>query len=114
MSKPVDFTAEAPQNKDAPWQAPISPRGEDPWNQSKEARQHPEEFSTAHGTVDFDNSSDDANSSLQQHSQSSKKKDPHNTKDAQPHDNTEGFGHTVSQPHVVDSTIKRDPDNIGA
>lgn len=35
----------------APWQAPVSPKGESEWNAAKESRDHPEWNTTAYGTT---------------------------------------------------------------
>jgi hypothetical protein len=63
-----DYTAEPPRNTEgkslvscsnrltlfpliAPWQAPVSPKGESEWNAAKDSRDHPEWNTTAHGTT---------------------------------------------------------------
>ncbi|CAO3643878.1 unnamed protein product [Cunninghamella blakesleeana] len=52
-SPQADFTAIPPSRKNAPWQKVTeSPIGEDAWNHSKQSREHPQLFSTAHGTTD--------------------------------------------------------------
>ncbi|SAM05639.1 hypothetical protein [Absidia glauca] len=46
-----DYTAEPPRNTEAPWQAPVSPKGESEWNAAKDSRDHPEWNTTAYGTT---------------------------------------------------------------
>lgn len=79
------------------------PIGEDAWNRSKESRQHPELFSSGHGTVDLPWSTEEQPSDKK----STKKENQSNT-DTKEHNLG---GHTVRHGYPTRS-VKRDLNNI--
>ncbi|KAI8060466.1 hypothetical protein BC940DRAFT_246469, partial [Gongronella butleri] len=71
------------------------PRGESTWDRSKQAREHPEWFTTAHGTTDRLEQREEEPNQMASTSLSSYM----------------DFGHTVQQGHSYRS-VHRDLDNI--
>ncbi|ORY94244.1 hypothetical protein BCR43DRAFT_517247 [Syncephalastrum racemosum] len=116
MSHPADFAAEPPASKTAPWQQHREPRGEDAWNHSKDAREHPELHSTAYGTVDsMDEQEQEALHANDSSGKSQKKKkDPHIQDNAHPEEGHSGasFGHTVHSNRHPTRPVKRDLNNV--
>ncbi|KAI8083009.1 uncharacterized protein BX664DRAFT_361285 [Halteromyces radiatus] len=105
----ADFTAEPPKDTKAPWQAPISPKGESTWDHSQASREHPEWYTTAHGTTDR----------WEQHppleeptSTEQQQKRNHHRRQTQDHPRRfMEYGHTVQHPPSRRS-IHRDLNNI--
>ncbi|KAI8340725.1 hypothetical protein BC941DRAFT_467892 [Chlamydoabsidia padenii] len=108
-SQQADFTAEPPKNIEAPWQAPVSHKGENEWDGSKESRDHPEWNTTAYGTTnrwEQHPPSTESPSSDKQQQQHQQQQHQHGHTDS----NMEA-GHTVQHPRSSRS-IRRDLNNI--
>ncbi|KAG0164480.1 hypothetical protein DFQ30_009880 [Apophysomyces sp. BC1015] len=107
----ADFTAETPKNKQTPWQPARHPRGQDAWNHTEEARDHPEWYTTAHGTLDLETEKE----IMEKREGKSTEKAPLAGKTQPSSFNTVkgiGFGHTVPKPRISSRPVHRDLTNI--
>ncbi|KAI7876081.1 hypothetical protein K492DRAFT_210566 [Lichtheimia hyalospora FSU 10163] len=116
----ADYTA-SPPNRKAPWQPPHHPAhgGEDAWDHSKDAREHPELHTTAYGTVDTSNLMEDQGDTdlmlkQQQSKDDDSSKDTHWQDSSPPaHRDESVFGHTVPKLHPFPrAPVKRDLNDI--
>lgn len=101
----------------APWKQHHEHLGQDPWNHTKSAREHPELYTSAYGTVDSADErelqqqfqeSEDSSGSVQASKKRSSKKDS----SSNVHGTEEAFGHTVHPPRVPQRPVKRDLDQV--
>lgn len=105
----------------APWQPPHHPAhgGEDSWDHSKDAREHPELHTTAYGTVDTSNLLEEQGDTDQMLKQQ-QSKDDDSSRNSHWHDSSPPahrdetvFGHTKPKLHPFPrAPVKRDLNDI--